>query len=964
MVLEPPYDYESDGLTPAVEPEDTYRQESVSGARSQSVQQVFIDYEKTVVPQMMDEGWTEEVAKSRSAPYHNDTDQTLVSHILPGVEVLADIQKHDTDVGPEDFRELVALWTVHDLHKVLNPDGGEFAIATDNVSKWVSTLNLDSFAQSLDTEDFKAVAVALHQSQNANHGDETARFTELRPYLSLTDAVMSIDDPSDFTQAAGDVRTAFRQGPPFVPHSHSIEFDDAITRTLVNESVRDSLADRGLAPIDVRDNGSLYVAPATVDINEDVDQMLDEITDNFLDNLQDSYQIFRNISFLGSNISSPQARFQYESPRVYAITDLAKLCLSNTGLIQRIVQAAIDQQRHPWDISEESRKQIEAVEQATGHSLQRSQRLEGLAALVHTVYREVLPELVTGDSSNLAHERTRIGGLMHLFGVSSETQTEIAELLESGDIEASPVSWPYKYLVAQDLLQRYQGMPIEERKNTLTELLLSRFEDFDTWDNFGLNADSDIHKEIRVLLAARIEIDGTPLHNLGDASDANDIIMERMSRETNKCALCDEVTVEPGVGPNLISHRDFDVLESEFVTKEHGQTQKVVPDNRMPQKSLCVICQLSLTIRAQQFERHFEDDDSPSLHITVHPVTSFSSASLVRFQKVVNKLKDDVFSGDYGGLSLDNLGDWYGDEIAAELERQAGVEALTDRSRVSSIGARFDASASQLALPDDSAESVAQGALIATAASLISGVRVVLTKHPQLYMDSTEQQDLVTYGPELDILNVLFEGRTDVMTLPERLKLVDNMVALGDTTQQPLHVVRQFEQLGERDVLAGSRLFNRLTRHIDSEEQLRPAIEHAKSIDSILASRDTFSNGLVTATESLGRNLAELLPNADPTLADAVMKMVVDVLETTKSVNDTSQLRSTILKRLANRQALDIDPVELLDGGDAHEFAVNTVRVFENVANSDQETLNAMRRPIVDGTTLQATRHALDDGDN
>lgn len=961
MVLEPPYDHESDGLIPAIGPEDAYGHSPTSGgARPEDIQSVFIDYEETVVPQMIDAGWIEEVAKARAAPYYNDTDQTLVAHVLPGVEVLADVQKHNEDITADDFRCLVALWTIHDIHKILTPEGGEFEIDDETVQEWVDNLSLDEFAPSLTVKDFKAVAVALHNSDGANHGDQTVRFTELRPYLSLADAVMSIDDPSDFHDAARDVRTAFHTDTPFVPHSHTVDFDDAITRTLVNESVRDALVDRGLAPIDVRDNGSLYVAPVSVDIDKGVDDMLNEITDNFINNLQDSYQIFKNIAFLGSSISSPQARFQYESPRVYALTDLAKLCLSNTGLIQRIVQAAVDQQQHPWDISNESRQQISAVENATGKSLQRSQRLEGFAALVHTVYREVLPEIVTGSNSDPAYERTRLSALMHVFGISHETQKEVSEVLESGDLDASPVNWPYKYIIAQDLLERYQGLPRKEKQEKLTNLVLSRLQDFELWDEFGMNQESDIHEEIRVRLAGRIDIDGEGLNVFGDASDANDIIMDRAMCDTEKCALCNEPTVEPGIGPNLISHRDYDILETEFITEEDGELNTVTPDSRMPQKPICVVCQLSLTIRAQQFDGFFEDESESSLHITVHPVTSFSSASLVRFQKIVNKLKDDVFSGEHTGLELDSLGEWYADEIASELKREAGVEALTDRDRAADIGARFDASASRLALPADNKESIAQGALIATAAGLLSGVRVVLTKSPQLYMDNTEQKELVTYGPELDILSTLFEGETGVMKMPTRLRLIDSLVSLGSVTDQPLNVVDQYNQLDDPHVLAGSRLFRRMNQWIDSNEEMTEAAEHAEEIDKILSKGDTFANSIMTATDALGYQLGVILPRADPNLANAVLKSLLDVLETNESVNDMHQLRTLVLERLATLKALNIDPVELLEGGNAHKLATNIISMYQNTANGKPDQLNAIRRPIEDGTTLRAMKHAME----
>ena len=929
--------------------------------RAEETVQVLIDFEKMVVPEMMKSGFMKEIAKSVSKPFYNDSNQSMMAHILPGVEILADITEESSHLDSNDLRNLSALWVVHDLHKIVETDNGkEFDIKLEQIEDWVESLSLDEYSlTNLTLKDFHSCAVGLHNQGHTNIDDSTTTFTSYRPYLRLVDAIMSISSPSEFVEyAERDINTTFGdQSEVYVPASQSIDISDSIIQTLVNKSLKQEMVSIGLKPIDVRDDGVLYARSKGVEYPS-YDTVLDNTVDRFIDNLKEGYPIFRNQAYLGGDINSQDSRVGYGvMPSSYDISDLAKLCLNKTELIQRIVQASVEQQNRPWDISNESAKQINKVSNLTGLNIPKSSFIEGMAALVHTVFREIVPELLDENSEN-AYERTMEGAIIHIFGLSEKYQNKLINSLKTDKLNSSPINWPYKYIVAYDLYERYTVEKTEkERQKEIIRLISTQLKDFNKWGKYGSSTQTKIRRELYLHFAKNIKIDNEPL-----IENPSTDVLSKMSNcgDVNSCYITGDKTEQSPESPDLLSHRDIDVLNVPFITKtEDGELEKRDLDNVIPIKPLSVLSQISLNIRAQQFKNY---DDNKGLHVTIHPSESISVASYLRFKKILQYLKTEMFSGSNSSTGLNNVAEEYESIINNSLMQSAGIDALVNREQAFDIGTKMDEASSRLSIPNESDENIVRGTMCVTIASLLSGVRVCITKRPQLDMNHHKSNELVIYGPELSEFTDLLENRTDLTSLPERLEIIERLLKLSDKTGSTLDTIGYYSELDERTVLPGSRVFSQMYYDMDDVGEVIRASRDSINIDSIAAKEDVFAQDIVSTTRELGDKLSKLLPGSEPLLANSVMNIVCDTLYTMESINSTEEVIENIIDDLVNMNELELKIPDVRKGGSAHEFAKSVANAHNRIGNT-REQFESIRKPLISGTVVRAMVYASNKGD-
>lgn len=930
--------------------------------RSENIAKVLIDFESNVVPRMLELGMMKDVAKSRSKPYYNDFDQTMSAHILPGVEIMADVVEKSSSIDESEFRKLVALWTIHDLHKLIdNSQEDEFEIEIEEVQSWVNKLYLDDFVgDELSIKDFHSCVIALHNGEESNIDDSTIQFTNLRPYLRLIDAIMSINSPEDYVkEAERPVGAVF--GKPdeiYLPASHSVDIGDSIIRTLLNKSIKEELEYKGFKSIDLREEGVLYTRSENVEYGN-THELLENVIDTFLQNLRDAYPIFRNQAFLGGDISSEDSlRGNWYMPTVYDITDLSKLCLSNTEIIQRIVQASVEQQNRPWDITENSEKHITNINKELGTNIPKSSFVEGMATLVHTVYREILPKLIVEDSAH-AYERKLESAIIHVFGVDYETQNLIAESLKNDTIDSSITSWPYKYLIANDLYERYtMGLSAKERQKELIELISTRLSDFSKWENYGSENNANIKKELYVFFASKIKLDGKKLYDYSSVK-LGEYMMDMKSG--NKCAISDKPTNQNPNSPDLLSHRNMGVLDVPFVTEnKQGEFDVINLDNVIPQKPLSVLSQISLNIRAQQFQDYDSVKDENSLYVTMHPVNSISVSSRVRFNRVLTYLKQEMFNGEDSSIGLYDVANNYEEIIRDSLIQPSGVDAITNRDNAFSIGTGLDESSSKLTLPDNTESTLVRGAVCATIASVMSGVSVCITKHPQLHMNHPEKDELVIYGPELSMFNNVIGSNTDVTTLPNQLQILERLIKMSDDTGAPNSTIMEYNNICNTDqnssIAPGSIVYGRVRHMFETPEESISAAREAINIDSLAAKDDEFARNMLQNSTNLGRKLGYILPNSDVMLANSVMNLVYDSISTMESINSTEEVVQTVTKCLTRINELNLEPQDVIEGGSAKDFSKSVAKVHNELGH---EEFKNVRQQLINGTLVRSMLYAV-----
>lgn len=951
MVLEEPLDADEEELTPSFDHGvRNIREEDIS--RSKETTEILVEFEKIVVPRMISSDWMSLVAKSKSYPYYNNTEQNLNAHIFPGVEIAADVVEQAPGLYPgSDLRDIIAMWTIHDIHKIVKDNNDEFDISLEKAQSWIDELRLTEFNDKLSARDYHSCAVALHNQGPTNIDDSTNRFTELRPALRLIDATVSISKPSDFIeQAERPVSKVF--GKPneiYLPACHEVDFDDSVVRNIVSKNFYEYFAEKGYMLIDIRDDGVLYAKPEDSDPITDMSQFVSEMTGNSLDDLRNAYQIYTNKSFLGGDIGSPSSRSEYsEMPRVYEISDLSHICLSRPEIIQRIVQAAVEQQNKPWNISKESRRQIDSINQILDESIPKHSMIEGLAALVHTVYREILPDVVNSDRSE-TYESTMEGAIMYVFACSEETQRKFLELLSSEDISASPVNWPYKYIIARDLHERFTSrMSKTERQEELTKMILDRLTEFEGWEEFGTDKIEEIRNEFSIRLATNCRIDGDPITGY---EDIDFLGMVKNQEKTGECYICDTATSQNANNPSLLSNRDFDVLERDFVTIENGSLTNSSFRNVVPRRPICITCQLALSVRSQQFNTYSNETD---IHVTVHPINSTSVASYTRFRKVLKQIKTKSFA-DMQGISYRDVGNEYEEIMENYLEQPSSVDSLIDREKAFDVGQRMDEASSQFSLPDSENETIIRGVSMAVTAALISGVSVCITKKPQLYIKSHENTDVVRFGPELEDFKDIIDDRTEVMSLPKQMKIIDRVVSVGDKIGSPNVAVERYSTLGDEIAMSGTRLYNNIKYKLDDSDIKSISVDVA-AIDALLSEEDSFSNDLLVDIGMLGRSLGEFV-ECNSNKINRILDETLTLIESSDS-GDEDYLKSRIKERLQEHNLIDI--------GDVEENKVDSyIDAFLNIRYKygSDHNVSSKRQVIIGGAEIRAIIKSRDQGD-
>jgi predicted transcriptional regulator len=931
MVIRSPFNYNPSLLGDSICSDNDDKEEYRSNKET-SVEDIQSEYEKLVVPNMMERNWGTEIAKSKSSPYNNKVNQTLIGHILPGLDIFIDMYSI-LDMDLADIRHAIALWTIHDYHKLTNG----FDIRKSDIEPIIGDLRLREFAPGLSISDYRSCSTALHMGGNSNHGDMTERFTQLRPYLRLVDAVRSIDSPYEFVQnCQRNVRNVSDQ---LEPQSHTVNIKDNVTRHLVNEAVSKSLRDRGYHQVDYRENGSLYLSDENI---TDVDSLVDSILENYISNLENSYQMFRNKSILGTNINSPRSRSDRQKSRVYNISEISRVCLSKEEIIQRIVQASTQQQTRDTELAEESIQQINKIENLCDISIPRNQRVEGMAALVHTVYRELLPDIVSDNPDDNVHERSRLAAIIHIFQQDEEMQDKIVKCIKSDNIPTSSVQWSIKYLIAKDLIERLGEYPPDKRRNILLEEILSQLSEYEKWKE--TNISSDMSSEFRVLISSKVEINGEPLYLLDEDSECRKIVSDMIFDDTTeKCPVCTTPTVQ-SLSPKLISPQDFDILRREFSTNSNHITKCFKASDNLSGKSLCALCQVSLSTRSKQLNTFYSDMELNStdekLHVTIQPSSSYSRGATRRFQTVLNFLKDKLFSEKFNGFDVTDIVEYYSNTVN-EYDRRS---LFRNESRIREVGERFDPTKSILTLPKNSNRYVYRGALAASLSALICGVNVTITKRPQLQMSQTDS--IVNFGPEISEMSPLFQNTENIEKLIDRINIIESTIKLGQASNKEVCIMENLSDITNANALCGSALFNTISDNIDREDK-KKAAKHALNIDKITAKNSSYNEEIELAVQALSYHTTKITESRDTTMIKTVVRDSFDCVILSTKMNNYNIKRS-IVSSLTN--------MDYVSGksSDINDYASAVVRIFDELCNSDPDNLDEIIDELIHSVTVRA----------
>ena len=224
--------------------------------------QVLIDYYEIMDPVLRGSSVAYTPAKSTEM---GKIDQTMLNHIRNGVWSLIELNVGLTALGSantlskQELKEVIALFSVHDLHKIHGKDWKEqFDISQNEVLEYAEAFGATKFAPNLTGHDFQSVVVALHKSIGF-HANLSAKFSLYRPWLTIADTLASIERP----QATPSMQQQLDRIDSSVDfYYHTFQEATGILTNLVHTGIARWASEKGLHPLLIFEKGVLYLGKA------------------------------------------------------------------------------------------------------------------------------------------------------------------------------------------------------------------------------------------------------------------------------------------------------------------------------------------------------------------------------------------------------------------------------------------------------------------------------------------------------------------------------------------------------------------------------------------------------------------------------------------------------------------------------------------------------------------------------
>lgn len=238
----------------------------------------------------------------RNSPYafkpaksveYGKIDQTLLNHVRNGVAVVIELnkillkKKSSKTLSEKKLREVVALFSIHDYHKLVGREFREqFDLSENDVMLFARSIHSDTFASALEPYDFFSVAVGLHPTIGY-HGELSNKFYDYRYWLLLADALSSLEYPRIDENVK---KYLINIDSSYEFYYHTFAESIGLLSNIVNTTVSDWLAFKGLLPFLYFENGILYIGPANISVQLQKPEDIEEIYAKFKEKIQSSHE--------------------------------------------------------------------------------------------------------------------------------------------------------------------------------------------------------------------------------------------------------------------------------------------------------------------------------------------------------------------------------------------------------------------------------------------------------------------------------------------------------------------------------------------------------------------------------------------------------------------------------------------------------------------------------------------------
>ncbi|AUX08199.1 CRISPR-associated protein Csc3/Cas10d [Halalkaliarchaeum desulfuricum] len=792
--------------------------EETGGDRS--VEEIVLeDFRTSVDPQIVNAGWGFEPAKSVE---HGKTDQSLLNHVRNGVFVLAQLNDavrslDGYTLDEDDLRAAIALFTIHDIHKLDQERDADpqsrFDIPTEEVQQYVETFGLDDVAPDLSPEDFRSCAIDHHDDWTANYDQTTRRFDDLRPFIRVADGFASCDTPEAATD--GSVQAAIDRAylkSDFELRYHVLDDVKGILTNLLNSAISERLASFDYYPLTIYQDGCVYLVPGEADRPTVDQEFVGDIVDQLQVNIRNSHQAYAESSELSGNLATRSQGF-------YGINDQEFFYAGAETVVGAIVRKAVgdaDPEDEPTDSMAVS---MAGLERHLPIEIERTRRPVGYARLAYTIKRAFVDPVL----KEIDDDRSGLETTCDVFDVPQAVHEGLLSASEDDDL--SPTAggkWEYSYGIGQVLIE--DGVMSVEAINDRVTTGLDRLAD--DWVEIVEEAHAgNLRSELEAYVSDVVSIEGRPMPE-SDAALSDPFEEYHNTRRGKTCVLCNR-------GTTSTRKSDLEAPKS-LTTLQAGYSNHIPVDAGKPDDLLaCLPCQIELSLRETGASRR----EGGRLFFHLIPDYFYTPLSWRSY--------DDVLS-DFSGESRIELGRlaeavlWLtGDLEATDVEGFASALFETDSGRQMAEtldqgfdpGSQFGARTLGYYKPEDNeTEFQFFGVYVALAVAAYAGLRVYVSESPIPDIRGRDFQTYARIGAGFTQVQDFYGSEISLSDLESRLRAASALIKLGYGAERNDALFAKFLRVTRNQLLPGSRLLKRIAQADDSSDA-RYLLEEARVLD-------------------------------------------------------------------------------------------------------------------------------------
>lgn len=780
---------------------------------------VLEDFRTSVDPKLVDAGWGFEAAKSVE---WGKTDQSLLNHVRNGVFALAQLNDAVRSFGgytldEEDLRAAVALFTVHDIHK-LDPERdadpeSRFDISTEEVKQYVEAFGLNDFAPVLTAKDFRSCAIDHHDDWTANHDQTTRQFDDLRPFIRVADALASCDTPEAATtksvQMAID-RTYLKSD--FKIRCHVLDDVKGILTNLLNAAISEQLGEFDYQPLAIYQDGCIYLAPEDVVRPEVNKKLVDDVLAQLQENVRGSHSAYSEPSKLSSNLATRSMGF-------YGINDQDFFYAGTDTVLGAVIHKAVgdaDPENEPTDSMAES---MASLEKHLPIEIERTRRPVGFARLAYTVRRAFVDPVLEETGAGLSN----LEATCDVLGVPDEVRDGLIAASEDDELSLTAGGkWDYSYGIGQAMIDGGLTRPGELKDQICTGLDQLA----DEWDKIVEDDHAgNLRSELTAYLSDIVSIDGRPMPS-GDELLSDPFEEYHGTRRGKTCVLCNR-------GTTSTRKSDMEAPKS-LTTLQAGYSNHIPVDAGKPDELLaCIPCQIELSLRETGASRR----EGGRLFFHLIPDYFYTPLSWRSYSDVMSR-----FSGE-SRIELGRLAEavlWLSGDLktievegfeSALFDEESGRQMTETLDQGFDPGAQYGARTLGYFKPQDNeTEFQFFGVYVALAIAAYAGLRVYVSESPIPDIRGRDFQTYARVGAGFTQVHDFYGEEIPLSALKSRLRAASALVKLGYGTERNDALFAKFLRVTRNQLLPGSHLLKRIAQADDGSDA-RYLLEEARVLD-------------------------------------------------------------------------------------------------------------------------------------